>query len=150
MSNRRQKFRSSIAATTCAFVIGCGAPPYASQTTSSDTTADETTVTQSSQVPATASAAAEGRDSTVINVGIAGGVVTPTNGRAQAVVGRPIVLMVDSDVADQLHVHSVPEYTFDIQAGSGQKFEFTVDVPGRVDVELHDLDRTVVTIEVRP
>lgn len=150
MSNRRQRFRSFIAATTCAFVIGCGAPSEASQATSSDTTADETTVTQSSQVPASASAAAEGIDRTVINVGIAGGVVTPTNGRAQAVVGRPIVLMIDSDVADQLHVHSVPEYTFDIQAGSGQKFEFTVDVPGRVDVELHDLDRTVVTIEVRP
>lgn len=110
----------------------------------------ETTVTQSSQGPATASAAAEDTASTVINVGIAGGVVTPTNGQAQAVAGRPIVLMIDSDVADQLHVHSVPEYTFDIQAGSGQKFEFTVDVPGRVDVELHDLDRTVLTIEVRP
>ncbi len=149
MNNRRQKFRSSIAATTCAFVIGCGATPEASQTTGSPTPG-ETTVTQSSQGPATASAAAEDTASTVINVGIAGGVVTPTNGQAQAVAGRPIVLMIDSDVADQLHVHSVPEYTFDIQAGSGQKFEFTVDVPGRVDVELHDLDRTVLTIEVRP
>jgi hypothetical protein len=54
------------------------------------------------------------------------------------------------DCYPQLHVHSVPEHTFDVEARPGQVFEFTVDVPGRVDVELHDLGRIVVTIHVRP
>jgi hypothetical protein len=87
---------------------------------------------------------------TVIDVTIADGTVTPTNAQAQAVARQPIVLAVSSDVADELHVHSVPEHSFDVAAQPDQRFEFTVEVPGRVDVELHDLHRTVVTIEVLP
>jgi len=87
---------------------------------------------------------------TVIDITIADGTVTPTNAQAQAVAGRPIVLEVSSDETDELHVHSVPEHSFDVAAQPDQRFEFTVEVPGRVDVELHDLHRTVVTIEVAP
>lgn len=87
---------------------------------------------------------------TVIGVTIAEGVVTPVNAQAEAVVGQPIVLEVSSDAVDSIHVHSVPERTFDVEARPGQRFEFMVGVPGRVDVELHELHRTVVTIEVKP
>ncbi|WP_231987878.1 MULTISPECIES: hypothetical protein [Mycobacteriaceae] len=76
--------------------------------------------------------------------------VTPVNAQAEAVVGQPIVLEVSSDAVDSIHVHSVPERTFDVEARPGQRFEFMVGVPGRVDVELHELHRTVVTIEVKP
>jgi hypothetical protein len=76
--------------------------------------------------------------------------VTPTNAEAQAEAGQPIVLQVTSDAVDSLHVHSVPEHVFDVAATPAQRFEFTVDIPGRVAVELHDLHVTVVTIEVRP
>jgi hypothetical protein len=31
-----------------------------------------------------------------------------------------------------------------------QSFQFTVDVPGKVDVELHHLKRTVATIQIQP
>jgi len=77
-------------------------------------------------------------------------VVTPTNAQVQAKTGQPIVLEVSSDAVDSIHVHSVPERTFEVEARARQRFEFTVDVPGRVDVELHQLHRTVVTIEVSP
>jgi hypothetical protein len=87
---------------------------------------------------------------TVIDVIVDKGVVTPTNAEAQAVPGQPIVLQVTTDAVDSLHVHSVPEHVFDVAAAPGQRFEFTVDIPGRVAVELHDLHVTVVTIEVRP
>ena len=87
---------------------------------------------------------------TVIRVGIAGGAVTPTNAEAEAVAGQPIVLEVSSDAPDSIHVHSVPEHVFEIQPRPDQRFEFTVDIPGQVDVELHELNRTVVTITVRP
>ncbi len=64
--------------------------------------------------------------------------------------GEPIVLQVTSDAVDSLHVHSVPEHVYDVEARPNQRFEFTVTIPGRVAVELHDLHVTVVTIEVRP
>ncbi|PRC46902.1 hypothetical protein C6A85_87705, partial [Mycobacterium sp. ITM-2017-0098] len=85
----------------------------------------------------------------VIDVTIEGGKVTPTNEQLQAEVNEPIVLRVDSDAADQLHVHSTPEHSFDVGIGPAQSFQFTVTVPGRVDVELHELHTTVATIQVR-
>lgn len=84
-----------------------------------------------------------------IDVSIAGGTVTPTNADLQAAVNEPILIRVDSDVVDQLHIHSVPEHTFDVEARSGQSFQFSVDVPGQVDVELHELGRTITTIRVQ-
>lgn len=87
---------------------------------------------------------------TVVTVSISAGVVTPTNAEEQAVAGQPIVLEVNSDAPDSIHVHSVPAHVFDVAARPGQRFEFTVDVPGRVDVELHNLNRTILTLTVRP
>jgi hypothetical protein len=85
---------------------------------------------------------------TSLDVTIKGGEVTPTNTQLDAQVGEPVVIRVNSDVADQLHVHSNPEHTFAIAPSNGQSFQFTVDVPGRVDVELHNLHTTIVTITV--
>ena len=84
----------------------------------------------------------------LVDVAITGGSVTPTNGSFKAKIREPIQLRVNSDVADELHVHSVPDHTFPVEAKPGQMFQFTVDVPGQVEVELHKLDRTVATIQV--
>jgi heme/copper-type cytochrome/quinol oxidase subunit 2 len=85
-----------------------------------------------------------------VDVTIAKGQVTPVNATLQAKVKEPITFRVSSDAADELHVHSVPDHEFKITAAPGQTFQFSVDVPGNVDVELHHLDRTVATIQVRP
>jgi hypothetical protein len=84
-----------------------------------------------------------------IDVTIAGGQVTPTNARFQGKVGEPIVLRVSSDATDELHVHSVPEHTFPVEAKPNQTFQFTVDVPGNVEIELHDLHRVVASVQVQ-
>lgn len=86
----------------------------------------------------------------VVEISIAAGNVTPTNATLQATVNEPITLRVDSDAEDELHVHSVPDHEFAIEPKSGQSFEFTVGVPGSVEVELHHVNRTVATIQVRP
>jgi hypothetical protein len=85
-----------------------------------------------------------------VDVTIAHGQVTPANVTLQATVRQPITLHVTSDAADELHVHSVPDHKFEVAAAANQTFQFSVDVPGNVDVELHHLDRTVATIQVRP
>jgi hypothetical protein len=46
-------------------------------------------------------------------------------------------------------VHSTPEHKFDVEAKPNQSFQFTVDVPGKVDVELHKVDKTIATITVQ-
>jgi plastocyanin len=85
-----------------------------------------------------------------VNVTIANRQVTPANATLQAKVGRAITFHVTSDATDELHVHSVPDHKFAIAAAPNQTFQFTVDVPGSVEVELHHLDRTIATIQVRP
>ena len=89
-------------------------------------------------------------DRLLIDVTIKGGEVNPTNAALEAKVNEPIVVRVNSDAADELHVHSSPEHTFKIEAKPAQQFQFTVDVPGKVDIELHQLGKTVATVQVQP
>jgi hypothetical protein len=128
-----------------AAVAACGS---ASESPTATTAQAPDSANASGAAPSTSATTAS--NETVIDITIAGDQVTPTNAQAQAVAGEPIVLEVSSDVVDVLHVHSVPEQKFDVEVGPDQRFEFTVEVPGRVDVELHDLHRTVVTFEVLP
>lgn len=86
----------------------------------------------------------------VIDVTIAKGQVTPTNATVAAKVHQQITLRVNSDAADELHVHSTPDHKFPVAAAPGQTFQFSVNVPGNVEVELHHLDRTIATIQVQP
>ncbi|MEW1736031.1 hypothetical protein AB0346_08765 [Nocardia beijingensis] len=105
-----------------------------------------------SSEPATApstSAPAGNSDSLVVAVRIAAGSVSPADVRLETRVGRPIEVVVDSDADDELHVHATPQHTFAITPGTGQRFRFTVDVPGRVEIELHHAGRTVATLLVR-
>ena len=86
----------------------------------------------------------------VVDVTIKGGQVTPTNEALQSGLNESVVFRVMSDAKDELHVHSNPEHTFAIDAkGEAQQFQFTPTVPGRIDVELHDLGKTVATITVQ-
>jgi hypothetical protein len=85
----------------------------------------------------------------VIDVTIQSGNVTPTNEQLQAAVNEQIIIRVNSDAADQLHVHSTPEHTFNVEAKPAQSFQFTVDVPGKVDIELHQRKRTIATVQVQ-
>ncbi|MFF2084911.1 hypothetical protein ACFVVM_14125 [Nocardia sp. NPDC058176] len=104
-----------------------------------------TATTTSAEEPA-----APATDALVIDVRIAGSSVTPANDRLEAKVGQELVLRVDSDVTEELHVHATPEHTFAVAPTTGQEFRFTVEVPGRVEIELHGSHRTVATILVRP
>ncbi|MDT5195013.1 MAG: hypothetical protein QOH20_1767 [Mycobacterium sp.] len=147
MTTLNQTTLKTLTALTAAALItaGCGG------STSSDT------ATSGSSAPATPSSTAAPQMSDqqepptrlVIDVTIKGGEVTPTNAQFDAKAKEPIVVRVNSDVADQLHVHSNPEHTFDIEPKIGQSFQFTVDVPGNVDIELHQLNRTVATVTVQ-
>ena len=85
----------------------------------------------------------------VIDVAIKGGDVTPTNEQLQAAVNEQIIVKVNSDADDELHVHSTPDHTFKVEPKSGQSFQFTVSVPGKVDVELHKANKTIATIAVQ-
>lgn len=85
----------------------------------------------------------------VVDVTIKGGQVAPTNAQLTSSAGEPIVIRINSDTADQLHVNSNPEHSFTVEPKSGQSFQFTVTDPGKVDVQLRQLNTTIATIQVQ-
>ncbi|PQD98159.1 hypothetical protein MPNTM1_01534 [Mycolicibacterium parafortuitum] len=130
------------AAAAALLLAGC-----AGSTESGDGANQSATGTAEQQTPT--SAAEPAPEQLVIDVTIKGGKVTPTNEQLRAGLNEPIVVRVDSDVPDELHVHSTPEHSFPIGVGPQQSFEFSVTVPGRVDVELHEAHTTIATIQVQ-
>jgi hypothetical protein len=79
------------------------------------------------------------------------GSITPDDGHVVDVAkGQQIQIVMTSDVADEIHVHSIPEHEFEVKAGAeSEKLpRFSVDTPGRFVVESHGLDVTLVTLQV--
>jgi hypothetical protein len=129
---------------TALITAGCGG------SNSSDNTAGSASSSQPSTVsPSDMSNDQAPPNRLVVDVTIKDGKVSPTNEQLQAGVKEQIVVRVNSDVADELHVHSTPDHKFDVEAKPNQSFQFSVDVPGKVDVELHKLDKTIATITVQ-
>lgn len=85
----------------------------------------------------------------LVDVTIKDGDATPANEQLQAGAKEQIIIRVNSDVADELHVNSTPEHNFNVEAKPMQSFQFTVDAPGKVDVVLHKLNKTIATIQVQ-
>jgi plastocyanin len=86
-----------------------------------------------------------------VDVHIENGEVTPSGERVDVEVGQKVRFVVDSDAADEIHVHSVPEHTFSFGPGTqDRQFAFTVRQPGVVEAELHELGDVLVTIAARP
>ena len=126
-------------------VAACGG----SQQEGGDTSAASPSASASTISPSDMTDQQQPPNRLTIDVTIQGGNVTPTNAALQGKVGEPIVLRVNSDAADELHVHSVPDHTFPVEAKPNQQFQFTVEVPGNVEIELHDMNRVVASVQVR-
>jgi hypothetical protein len=84
-----------------------------------------------------------------IDVTIEGDSITPNGDRVEVEVGQPIELVVKSDAAGEIHVHSDPEQELEYGSGTTTLKSFTIDKPGIVEVESHELEKTIVQLEVK-
>lgn len=84
----------------------------------------------------------------VVDVKITDSGVSPEAKQVTVKVGQPVTLHIDATKAGELHVHSSPEQHVEFPAGTSTR-TITVNQPGLVDVEDHDLDALVVRLEVR-
>lgn len=102
------------------------------------------------EMPASQSATSEtaASNEVVVEVTIKGGKVDPAGDRVKATVGEPITFIITSDAPGELHVHSTPEHSIDIEPGTTRQ-SMTIDQPGVVEAELHDPAVVVVQLEVR-
>ena len=83
-----------------------------------------------------------------IQITEADGKVTASEDLVTAKTGQRITLEVTSDVADEIHVHSVPDHEFEVRPGKEETFTFAVNTPGTVEVESHGLEQTILKLEI--
>jgi len=94
----------------------------------------------------------EGSDGTTtetqtIEITFSGDTVEPNGERVEVKAGEEITLQVKADEPGELHVHSSPEQELPYAAGTNT-LKLTIDEPGVVEVESHELEKVVVQLEV--
>jgi hypothetical protein len=74
---------------------------------------------------------------TVVEATIEGDSALPIAEQVELRTGETLTLVMESDRAGELHVHSTPEQVVEFPAGSNE-YELSFDKPGTVDIEEHD------------
>jgi hypothetical protein len=142
--------RATIAAVLAASVVllaGCGEDSTSSAGPSGDpTTTAETTTAPAQTTPAKPTPKPTPRTiMIVVEQGRPrGGIKRPTLEQ-----GEKVVVVVRSDVGDEIHVHG-----FDVERpltpGKPVRIPLTAKLPGRFEVELHHPEALLAVLEVRP
>jgi hypothetical protein len=135
---RRRLLVAALAAGLALAVAGCGSDSEDAK----DHERHEISATPAAQVTSAPPA-----DAKVIGVTITGDSVSPSGDRISVKRNQPVVLEIDAESEGELHVHSTPEQEIEYPAGKSQ-VQLTMDKPGVVDVEDHDLAKLVVQLEV--
>lgn len=129
---------------------GCGddAEPTGPDESSSPSPSESESTTEATETATETASEPATPEGQVIDITIADGKVDPSGERVDAKVGEELTLRITSDAADELHVHSTPEQVVPFGVGT-TIVPLTLDRPGVVDVELHELEIVIVQLEVR-
>jgi hypothetical protein len=111
------------------------------QTTSAATTQAATTEAATTTAPPT--------EPTTIAIAVSGG--KPTGGiqRVTLSKGERAVLVVTSDVSDEIHLHGY-DRSAEVEAGGSVEIPFTATIVGKFEVELEERGVELAELEVRP
>ena len=92
--------------------------------------------------------AAQEEQPKTIAVTINGDQVTPNGDRVEVDAGQDVELEVTADAPGEIHVHSTPEQELEYDGGKSTLSITNLEQPGTVDVEVHDLDKVILQLEV--
>ena len=95
------------------------------------------------------SATTPGGEPKVIPVTIQGDKVTPNGERIDVDAGQDVELDITADAPGEIHVHSTPEQELEYDEGESTLTITGLKQPGTVDVEVHELEKIIVQLEVR-
>jgi heme/copper-type cytochrome/quinol oxidase subunit 2 len=83
-----------------------------------------------------------------IDVRATGGAVTGDTGRVPVAVGTAVTLVVTSDAADEVHVHGY-DLQRELVPGTPAELAFDATLPGVFEVELHETETVLLTLQVQ-
>ncbi len=133
----------TLGATACSDETATEPESGASSSPSASTDTSEASPSDSTQSPESPES-----DTPTIEITFDGDTVTPNGERVAVPMGQEIDLVVTADQPGELHVHSTPEQELAYEAGT-TTLPLVIDQPGVVEVESHDLELTIVQLEVR-
>jgi hypothetical protein len=115
-------------------------PTQTTLPTTTDTTTTTTTTTQTTT---------EVEQPTIVRVRVVGGV--PKGGIVRKTVEKSdrVVIVVTSDVADEVHLHGY-DLMRNVAAGGTTRIRFKATLPGRFEVELEDRGVQIADLTVEP
>jgi hypothetical protein len=119
------------------------------ETTQTETTTGTTTETTTDTTTTDTTTEEQPPGPTVVRVRVVGGV--PKGGIVRKTVkqGDRVVLVVTSDVADEVHLHGY-DISRDVRARGTARIRFLAKVPGRFEVELEKRGVQIADLTVEP
>jgi len=138
---RRAHVRAALAGLPLALVLsltGCAGKPAG---TAAATAASGTSATSSAS-----GTPSHGREQR-IEVTFAHGKATGDTGRVQVAKGTAVTLVVTSDAADEVHLHGY-DIEKELTPGTPATLQFTADVAGVFEVELHHAGTVLLRLQV--
>lgn len=122
------------------------APTATVATTTAPATTTTAPATTETEPPGTT--APEPPDVITIRISVPGD-TAPTVRRYSVKQGRQVELVVQSEIADEVHVHGY-DLMADVAPGSPATIEFETTAPGRFEIELEEHKLPIAELEVRP
>jgi hypothetical protein len=138
----RHGSRAALVAVLGVVLSGCGGASDSGSTEAATTTTPTTTSAQSTTGATTTTATrtattVQARQATVITIDVVDG--KPEGGIARPSVEHDdrVVLVVNSDTADEVHVHGY-DLSKDVEAGGTVRITFAATIRGRFEIELEN------------
>jgi len=130
-------------------LASCGGDDDAGTIGSTQTQPTNPTTTEPTTTTTTTQTTTEVEQPTVVRVRVVGGV--PEGGIVRKTVkkGDRVVVIVTSDVADEVHLHSY-DIMRNVAAGGTARIRFRATLPGRFEVELEDRGVQIADLTVEP
>ena len=129
----------------CFLLAGCGSDDGDGQATATTAAATSTSSATSTSEATTSTAGFSGK---LIEIKVTGDQVETAERRVTVATGEKVRIRVQSDVADEVHVHSY-DLKKDVAPGKPAVIEFTADVPGSFEVELEEAHRKLIDLLVQ-
>ena len=130
-----------VACGTAVLAIACGSSSSPKAASSSATTGSSTSSSTTTTVVASSSSG------TAIHVTVKGGKVDGGVQTTDVSLGATVDLVVDSDIADEVHVHGYDKKG-DVEAGGSVTVTFAADIPGQFEVELENAHLKILELRV--
>ena len=113
------------------------------------TTTAETTITESNGATTTEAVTTAAPKAVQVVVRVRGG--KPVDGivRTQARKGDPVVVIVGSDVSDEVHIHGY-DLKGDVAPGKPVRIRFDANLTGRFEIELENRGEQIAQLTVLP